>query len=335
MHEILGRLYYVPIVVAAIRYGAQGGLAVSLLSSALYLPHIVIAWSDWPVFEVGQYGEIVLFNVVGALTGVMADRLRSERNRYRHASDELEVAYDQLKASTEERVKAERMATVGRVAAGMAHEIRTPLSAILGCFEILGGDYPSTHPKREFIEILKKEIARTEGVVAAFLDFAQPASPRFESVDLNDLLRAVEGLVTPALVERAAAPIDVELCPSPVPVTVDAHQLQRALIELLLTGSALAPNAPVVVSTASNSKTTIRITVGPVERHLPRDLFEPFSADHVPHSLTLPLVKRLIENQGGSVTAVSRDAQLQFLIELPTSRTTVSLAAPSLSTTAP
>ena len=45
VHEILRRFYYVPIVIAAIRYGARGGLAISLLSSALYLPHIILAWS--------------------------------------------------------------------------------------------------------------------------------------------------------------------------------------------------------------------------------------------------------------------------------------------------
>ena len=211
VHEILRRLYYVPIVIAAIRYGVQGGLATSLLATVLYLPHIVLAWSGWPVFEVGQYGEIVLFNVVGAVTGIMADRLRSERNRYRRASEELEIAYDQLKTSMDERVKAERMATVGRVAAGMAHEIRTPLSAILGCFEILSTDCPPDHPKHEFLAILKKEIARVESVVAAFLDFAQPALPSFQSIDLNDLARGAARLVTPTLTERAAGPIDVEL----------------------------------------------------------------------------------------------------------------------------
>jgi hypothetical protein len=54
VHEILRRLYYVPIVIAATRFGIQGGLATSLLASALYLPHIVLAWSGWPVFEVGH-----------------------------------------------------------------------------------------------------------------------------------------------------------------------------------------------------------------------------------------------------------------------------------------
>ncbi len=123
VHEILKRLYYVPIVVAAIRYGAQGGIATALLASALFLLHIVMSWSNWPVFEVGQYGEIILFNVIGAVTGIMADRLRAEGNRYRQASEALAAAYEQLKVNTDHRLKSERMATVGPVSAGMANEI--------------------------------------------------------------------------------------------------------------------------------------------------------------------------------------------------------------------
>lgn len=234
----------------------------------------------------------------------MADRLRSERNRYRRASEELELAYDQLKASMDDRVKAERMATVGRVAAGMAHEIRTPLGAILGCFEILSSDCPPDHPKHEFLGILKKEIARVESVVAAFLDFAQPALPSFHSIDLNDVARGAARLVTPTLTERATGPIDAELSSHSVPITADAHQLQRALIDLLLVGSSLAPTGSLKLSTAAqNSTATIRVVAEGVARGLPEDLFEPFGVGNIPHGLTLPLVRRLIENQGGNVTA--------------------------------
>lgn len=322
VHEILSRLYYVPIVIAATRYGAQGGLAISLLSSVLYLPHIVLSRQGWPTFEVGQYGEIVLFNVVGAVTGIMADRLRSERNRYRHTSEQLESAYQQLEMSMDERVKAERMATVGRVAAGMAHEIRTPLSAILGCFEICCSDYPPDHPKREFFEILKKEINKAESVVAAFLDFAQPAIPSFQSVDLNDLARSAARLVTPTFAERGAGAVDVALCSEPVPISVDAHQIQRALIDLLLAAATLAPRGSVKLCTNPQRKSmaTVRILMEPVEQRLPEDLFEPFAERRVAHGLMLPLSRRLIENQGGRVNVLRRDGGLEFVIELPASK---------------
>ena len=330
VHEILRRLYYVPIVIAAIRYGIQGGVATSLLATALYLPHIVLAWSAWPVFEVGQYGEVVLFNVVGAVTGIMADRLRAERNRYRRTSEELERAYDQLKTSMDERVSAERMATLGRIAAGMAHEIRTPLGAILGCFEILSTDCPPDHPKHEFLEILKKEIARVESVVAAFLDFAQPALPSFQSIDLNDVARGAARLVRPTMTERAAVPIDVELSSDSIPITVDAQQLQRALIDLLLAGWSLSRKGSLTLSTARhNSTATIRLVAEGVAQNLPGDLFEPFVRD-IPHGLTLPLVRRLIENQGGTVMATQQDRRLEFVIDLPTSKTAAQGAALSL-----
>jgi signal transduction histidine kinase len=294
----------------------------------LYLPHIVLAWSGLPVFEVGQYGEIVLFNVVGAVTGVMADRLRSERNRYRRASEDLEIAFGQLETSMDDRVKAERMATVGRVAAGMAHEIRTPLGAILGCFEILSTDCPPDHPKHEFLGILKKEIARVEGVVAAFLDFAQPVLPSFQSIDLNDLVRGAARLVMPTLLERAAAPIDMELSSHEVSITVDPHQLQRALIDVLLVGSSLAHQGSMKLSTATqNSTATIRLVAEGVAQDLADDLFEPFCVGEVTHGLRLPLVKRLIENQGGKVTATRQDRRLEFVIELATSKTAVEAAA--------
>jgi two-component system sensor histidine kinase HydH len=331
VHEILRRLYYVPIVIAAIRYSIQGGVATSLLASALYLPHIVLSWSAWPVFEVGQYGEVVLFNVVGAVTGIMADRLRAERNRYRRTSEGLERAYDQLKTSMDERVSAERMATLGRIAAGMAHEIRTPLGAILGCFEILSTDCPPDHPKHEFLVILKKEIARAESVVAAFLDFAQPALPSFQCIDLNDLVRGAARFVTPTLAERAAGPIDVELSSHSVPITADAHQLQRALIELLLVGSSLAPQGSMKLSTATqNSTATVRLVAEGVAQGLHGDLFEPFGVGDVPCGLTLPLVRRLIENQGGTVMATQQDRRLEFVIDLPTSKTAAQGAALSL-----
>ena len=312
VHEILKRLYYVPIVVGAILYGVRGGLATSLLASALYLPHILGAWSGWPVFEAGRYGEIILFNIVGAVTGIMADRLREERNRYYRAHRELETAYARLEVSTEERLKSERMATVGRVAAGMAHEIRTPLSGLLGCFEILGSDYPPGHPKAEFVDI-----ARVERLVTAFLDFAQPPPPSPRSVDLNQIAENVKRLVGPVLAERGGVNIQPSGTPA-VPVTADAHQVERALIDLLLTASSLAPHGSVTLSTETRDTVgEITVVVEPFDRTLPDDLFEPFADERIASGLTLAVVERLIENQGGKVCAQMKGRRARFVVELP------------------
>lgn len=317
-HEILRRLYYVPIVAAAVLWGLRGGVATSLLATALYLPHIVTRGGVWPVFDADRYGELVLFNAVGIVTGLLADRLWSERNRYRNASEELETAYARLQASIGKQLEAERMATVGQIAAGMAHEIRTPLSALLGCCEILGADYPPGHPKAEFLEIVKKEIARLESVVAAFLEFAQLAPPSPLMVDLNEIAESVLHLVAPARRARGSSKIETQLSHEPCAINADKSQVERALADLLLTGFSLAQDGSVTVSTAVHgSNAELAVWVTPFTQTVPSDLFEPFAAALVPHGLALPIVKRLIENQGGHVRAETANGGIRFVVELP------------------
>ena len=322
VHEVLGRLYYVPIVVAAIRYGTLGGLATSLLASALYLPHIVMTWSGGPLFGMDEYAAILLFNVVGLVTGGMADRIRLERNRSRRAAEEVERAYAKLAASSEARLKAERLATVGRIAAGMAHEIRTPLGALLGCCEILSAGIEPPDTKAEFVDIAKKAIARIERLVEAFLEFAHPPPADLRSVDLNELAEDVTHLVVPALLGRPLDGIDLRLFPAPLPVTVDRHQVERAVVELLLVASSQAREGGLTVSTARRGRLAeIAVHVAPFEGRLSGDVFEPFADNDLADGLTLSVVKRLVENQAGSVDATVVDRCLRFVIALPSSRT--------------
>lgn len=87
---------------------------------------------SWPAVEMPQYGEIIFFNIVGVLTGVLADRLRADRNRYKHAAAQLQEAYAHLEARTEDRLRVDRLVTVGRLASGVAHEVSNPLGGIAG-----------------------------------------------------------------------------------------------------------------------------------------------------------------------------------------------------------
>lgn len=232
LHEILKLLYYVPIVIAAVAYGARGGLATSILASLLYLPHIALDWQGWPVFAVEQYGELILFNVVAGLTGVLADRLRAGRNRYREAAAELQEAYCHLKARTDERIRVDRLVTVGRIASGIAHEIRNPLGRLLGCVEILEADFPRSHPKREFFSITRKEMRRRNAVVTEFLELAEPAPPSSHLVDLNQIVQSASRLARPGLVDRAVT-TRVQTLAAPLLVAADAEQVQRAVLNMI------------------------------------------------------------------------------------------------------
>jgi glucose-6-phosphate-specific signal transduction histidine kinase len=73
LHEISQRLYYLPIIYAAYRYGLRGGLTASLVSAALYFPHIVQHWAN-KHSTINQYAETILFLVIGVVTGLLAGK---------------------------------------------------------------------------------------------------------------------------------------------------------------------------------------------------------------------------------------------------------------------
>jgi len=301
----------------------QGWVAASLLSTLLYLPHVALRWHAWPVIEVEQYGDVLTFNVVAIVTGVLADRLRAERDRCRLTAAELREACASLEARTDERLRVDRLVTIGRVASGIAHEIRTPLAGLLGCVEILGAEFPRAHPKVEFVDIAKREIARLQRVVTDFLEFAHPAPPTVQAVDLRDLAETTARLARPALARRDVD-LDVRAPEAMLPVCVDAEQVQRALLSVLL---ACAPSLRDgrVVLTIHQAGDTGQITLefeGGIPPPAAWDVFEPFPTAAHGHSLALATARRLIENQRGTVRAEVVDGRLCCVVSLRMAKTT-------------
>lgn len=152
-HEISQRLYYLPIIYAAYRYGLRGGLTASLVSAALYFPHIVQHLSSRGS-AINLYAETILFLVIGAVTGLLAGKERRERERYENAAAELQRAYDELRATVEQLLIADRHSSLGRMSAAIVHEIRNPLGAIKGAAEALEAFVP--REREEFLDIISQ-----------------------------------------------------------------------------------------------------------------------------------------------------------------------------------
>ena len=317
-HEVFKRLYYVPIVVAAVTAGRNGGLATALLATLLYLPHVVLRWHAWPIVEVEQYGEVLMFNLVAIVTGALADRVRAERDHSRRTASELREAYASLAVQTEDRLRVDRLVTIGRIASGIAHEIRTPLAGLLGCLEILGAEFPRPHPKAEFVDIATREIARLQRVVTEFLEFAHPAPPTVQATDFGALVETAARLARPALARRDVG-VEVDAEDGMRPVRVDAEQVQRALLSILL---ACAPSLRDgrVILTIRQAENVARLTLafeGTVSPRAAWDVFEPFPSVSHADGLALATARRLIENQHGSVVGETADGRLRCIISLP------------------
>jgi len=312
LHEIFRRLYYVPIVVAAVRFGVAGGAATAGLATALYLPHVWLEARSAPE----QYGELLLFVVVGVVTGVLADRLRDERDRYRRAAAELESLYADARARADERVRLERLATAGRLAAGLAHDIRNPLGGLQGCIEILEADCPADHPKAEFFRIARREIGRLNALATSFLEFASPDAPVRRRVELHEILRRTVRHLD-GLAPRIAFSPEAEA--SPLWVDVDDEQLERALADIVRQMTADSRDSRVVVVVEPERSTArVRLDISPFD--LPpatrAGLFEPFSSCGCGDALALATARRLIEQQGASLDAEFTSGVLRCVVTL-------------------
>ena len=180
VHNVLRRLYYLPIIVAAFQAGLRGGLAASVVASLTYLPHAFahighLAHSD-PGSTDREGLEIVVYNLAGAVAGYFATAERKRRA-------ELRVALEEQQRLQRQLVRAGRLSALGEVVAGIAHEIRNPLHALRGTAEIVDPLIAKGREERRMWEIHVAELERLDRVATRFLSFASPSrSSRHRSI---------------------------------------------------------------------------------------------------------------------------------------------------------
>ena len=138
-----------------------------------------------------------------------------------------------IKRLEEQVRRAERLAAVGRLAAGVAHEIRNPLSSIRGFAYLLGRGHGKDSAEREYADVMVREIDRINHVVTNLLNFSRPMLPEPETTRLADLIDHVVSLVSAdAKTHGIAIRIDCE--PGLPPMNIDPNQITQALLNLML-----------------------------------------------------------------------------------------------------
>lgn len=324
LHEIYQRVYYIPILLAAYWYGPAPGFLAAFTASVFYTYHIARDWSDVPSYALNQYVEIVLYHALGLLTGFLARNDRRHREKLEHATAALALAYDKLQRTFDRLKKADRLAALGQLSAGIAHEIRNPLGSIKGSIEILEGEIPETSPRRDFIRIIKEETARLNDIVGEFLKFARPPKPAKQPVSVNDLIDSTLILLQKE-VRQSGISLTKQLDPALRPAYLDPDQIRQVLLNIILNGiQAMPAGGELAVRSGSCDKGTgIAIEIsdtgtGVDEADLDR-IFDPFFTTKPQGSgLGLAISYQLVANHGGKIVA-SRNPEsgMTFRVELP------------------
>jgi two-component system sensor histidine kinase HydH len=220
-------------------------------------------------------------------------------------------------------VRAEELSALGQMAAGMAHELRNPLTAISMLVQLQRERPEGEGLPPEDLAIIEREIARMEERLKAFIDYARPSRPKWRRIDLRDVATS-----TLALIQGRAAKHRVEVRfdgpPDPVWVEADAEQIGRALINLAMNAIDAMPRGGWLTMTASRAADGfVEVAVddtgpGVDPRALPR-LYEPFfTSKEAGLGLGLSISERIARHHGGRLTARNLpEGGARFVLRLP------------------
>ena len=325
-HGIYQHLYYVPVILAAYWYGVPGGLAAATLTAILYVPHIT-TWTHEQSFLASQLTGLVVFYVTAVVVGLLSSTQQRLLRQYRDTAASLRQANDDLHASFEQLQRSERLASLGEIAAGLAHEVKNPLSAIKGAIEIVQGRATPASPEAEFAAIAVRELARIESLLGDFLTYARPREPRRSPVSIGALIERVLSVLA-SVAQRADVKLEVAGVGRPLMINVDAEQVSQVLFNVILNAiQAGKPGGRVSVD-VEPTHDTVRVNVVDDGRGVPAHeasrIFEPFFTTKAGGTgLGLPIAQRIIAAHGGSIALTSLDGGPGA-----TFRLTLPLAAP-------
>jgi two-component system sensor histidine kinase PilS (NtrC family) len=225
----------------------------------------------------------------------------------------------------EQRMRqADRLATVGRLSANMAHEIRNPLASISGAVEALSKELPPDDGRDRLVEIVLRESARLNHIVADFLEYARPAPLSPLDVDLAEILNEVL-----LLIEHRALPANLKIVheyAETLPVRVDPQQMRQAIWNLCLNAVQSMPEGGemrVGGYRPGGPDDQIQVWItdtghGIADEDLPH-IFEPFYSTKPEGSgIGLALVYRVLQDHGGQIEVRTRVGEgTTFSLTLP------------------
>lgn len=321
LHDIFQRLYYIPIILAAFWFGLKGGIGTALIVSILYAPHIIYQWGGLPGIEAEKYLEILIYNLVGGVTGFLSAQEKHRRQQLENTATGLEESYLELQKQSELIIRmeeqlrsAERLSVLGELAAVLAHEIRNPLGSIRGTAEILRDDYQHGDKKFEFLEILLKESDRLNRVVEDFLRLSRPQPLISASCNIKEELNNVFMLVAADAKKRG---ITLELQVDPLEISADKDKLHQVFLNIILNGlqataagGSLTVNAQWRKNVAADHpevQITFQDTGGGMSGDIADKIFEPFfTTKKEGTGLGLAIAKKIIQAHGGRIEVVTK-----------------------------
>ncbi|HET9192643.1 MAG TPA: ATP-binding protein [Vicinamibacterales bacterium] len=311
-------------VLRTLRAGLGGILVVTVLLATV-LSYLVARTMTRPLAAVTSAMRDVA--ATGDLTRKVTVRSRAwDDEDARLLAASFNTLTDSIARFQREAAHKDRLSSLGRLSAVIAHEIRNPLMIIRASLASLWREEVSATERREALADIDEETKRLNRIVTEVLDFSKPIRFELGEVQVNDICRASS---TAAWAGSSAPPVQLDLDPQVPPVTTDGERLRIAFVNILTNArhavEAVAANgsAPAVTLSTRRHPDRISVTVrdrGPgITTEDMAHIFDPFfTTRRAGTGLGLPIAKNIIDGLGGSLSIDSwPDAGTEIRIEIP------------------
>ncbi len=285
--------------------------------------------------ELEPTGRNQIGTLAASLSG-MSEKLREYKQAIDHYIQSLESSNRELRRTQEELIRSEKLSSVGRLAAGIAHEIGNPIGIILGYLEILRRSSGATAEDADALARVESEVMRIDRIIRELLSFARPAPVRLHPVAINTVVEeAVELISHQKEIRTIAVEKQLESCLPPV--MADESQLKQVMINLFINAmDAMQQGGTLTVATGQTNGSAatpgstaqrpavsivVRDTGAGIDLQSLKNIFDPFFTTKSPgrgNGLGLSVCLRIIETFAGTIAVTSSPGEGScFTISLP------------------
>jgi len=319
-HDLHRTLFLIPIIYAAITFRVRGALSTSFVFLCVMLPRTFYSPYTDPL------GRPLLFVLFTASLGVLAAMLIDQVEKEGKAHAELTIAHQELSAyvqkleeSQEQLIHAEKLTSLGQLAASIAHEINNPLAGVLVYTQLLSKKVTrGTFNEEEALNYLSKmesEVGRCSRIIRNLLDFARQTEPMLKLVDVNHVIEQVLAMVGHQA-QLQNVEVVKEFSPSLPKVMADFDQLQQIFTNLTLNAIQAMPEGGRLTLRSSVVDGEVRVDVQDTGCGISKEnmgkLFTPFFTTKVKGKgvgLGLAVVHGIIERHKGRIKVQSEVGQ--------------------------
>lgn len=317
-----------PVISAATSFGLIGASIVILFACTEYLSFWLLLGEGYfvpPEERLELALRILSFPLVGYLTHQLAEAKRMEATRYQGAAEQLAAANQSLKEAEAQVRRSERLAALGQLTAGLAHELRNPLGTMRTSAELLARTVAEENSiAREMAGFISAEVDRTNSLITRFLDFARPQHLRPAPGDVAGMLdRSIQQFEREKSGAISSISVYKNYLPDVPPVPFDSELMERVISNLLMNAAQASPAGGVVTVKTRLVGDTVEIAV--IDRGSgidPKNLeciFNPFFTTKPGGvGLGLAIVSKIVDEHGGQITVESAPGEGSvFRVYLP------------------